>query len=43
MLYSAGPFELAEAIGYEALIEGLKEAYEETGAELFKPVTRSVS
>ena len=42
-LYPAGPFELAEAIGYEALIERLKEAYEETGAELFKPVIRGVS
>jgi len=42
-LYPAGPFEFAEAVGYEALIERLEEAYEETGAEIFKPVIRGVS
>ncbi len=42
-LYPAGPFELAEVIGYETLIKRLEEAYEETGADLFKPVFRGVS
>jgi len=42
-LHLAGPFKLAEVIGYETLVERLEEAYEERKAELFKPVIRDVS
>jgi len=42
-LCPAGPFELAEIVGYETLVKRLQEAYEETGAELFKPAIRDVS
>lgn len=37
---SPGVFELAEILGYENLIAQLEKAYQETGAEVFKPVIR---